>query len=105
VPYFALFYQELVDGYAEKRAAHRDEHLKLAREFHSRGELVLAGALANPLDGALLIFRGPDASVAQRFVNKDPYIRHGLIKRWQIREWAVVIGNAPEQPGTGSRLA
>jgi uncharacterized protein len=105
VPYFALFYQELVDGYTEKRAAHRDEHLKLAREFHSRGELVLAGALANPLDGALLIFRGPDASVAQRFVSKDPYIRNGLIKRWQIREWSVVVGNTPEQTGAGGRLA
>ena len=97
MPYFALFYQEVVDGYVEKRAAHRQEHLTLAREFHSRGELVLAGALANPVDGALLIFRGPDASVVERFVARDPYVQHSLIKRWQIRVWAVVVGNTPEQ--------
>jgi uncharacterized protein len=96
MPYFALFYQELVDGYAEKRAAHRDEHLTLAREFFARGELVLAGALANPMDGALLIFRGQDASVVERFVSRDPYVRNGLIKRYAIREWTVVVGNTPD---------
>jgi uncharacterized protein len=96
MPYFALFYLEVADGYAEKRAAHRQEHLTLAKEFHARGELVLAGALANPMDSALLIFRGPDASVVERFVAHDPYVRNGLIKRWQIREWTVVVGNTPE---------
>jgi uncharacterized protein len=96
MPYFALFYQELVEGYVEKRAAHREEHLTLAKDFFSRGELVLAGALTNPIDGALLVFRGPDASVVERFVARDPYIRNGLIKRWQIREWAVVVGVTPE---------
>ncbi|HUL17073.1 MAG TPA: YciI-like protein [Terriglobales bacterium] len=96
MPYFALFYQEVVDGYVEKRAAHRQKHLELAKEFLSRGELILAGALANPVDGALLIFHGPDASVAERFVARDPYVGNGLIKRWQIREWTVVVGNTPE---------
>jgi uncharacterized protein len=101
--YYALFYQELADGYVERRAAHRDEHLKLAREYQARGELVLAGALANPTDGALLIFHGPDASVAERFASSDPYVRNGLIKRWQIREWSVVVGAAPEQSGAAGR--
>src|SRR5713226_4977817 len=103
MPYYALFYQELADGYVERRAAHRDEHLKLAREYQARGELVLAGALANPVDGALLIFRGPDASVVERFVSSDPYVRNGLIKRWQIREWSVVVGGAAEQSGAAGR--
>ncbi|HUI76222.1 MAG TPA: YciI-like protein [Candidatus Acidoferrum sp.] len=103
MPYFALFYQKLVDGYPEKRAAYREEHLTLAKEFFSRGELVLAGALANPMDGALLIFRGPDASVVERFVARDPYVRNGLIKRWQIREWTVVVGNTPEPPAPAGK--
>jgi uncharacterized protein YciI len=105
VPYFALFYQQLVEDYVEKRAAHRDEHLKLAREFHSRGELLFAGALTNPVDAALLIFRAPDSSVPERFVKMDPYVRNGLVKRWQIREWSVVVGNTPEPMHPSGRLA
>jgi uncharacterized protein len=105
MPYFALFYQELVEDYVAKRAAHRDAHLKLAREFHSHGELLLAGAFANPVDGALLIFRAADASVVEKFVKMDPYVRSGLVKRWQIREWSVVVGNAPDQTPASGRLA
>jgi hypothetical protein len=51
--YYALFYREVVPDFITQRGAYREEHLGLAREAHSRGELVLAGALADPPDGAL----------------------------------------------------
>lgn len=95
MPYFALFYQELADGYVEKRAAHREEHLRLARESYDRGELIFGGALADPLDSALLVFQAPSASVVEAFVKRDPYVRSGLIRRWSIRPWTVVVGNGP----------
>ena len=91
--YYALFYREVVPDFITQRGAYREEHLGLAREAHSRGELVLAGALADPPDGALLIFRGGDETPAQEFVRKDPYVRNGLVKRWEIRAWNVVVGN------------
>jgi uncharacterized protein YciI len=91
--YYALFYREVVPDFVAQRAAYRDEHLGLAREAHSRGELILAGALADPPDGALLVFRGGDETPAQEFVRKDPYVRNGLVKRWEIRPWTVVVGN------------
>jgi uncharacterized protein YciI len=91
--YYALFYREVVPDFVAQRAVYREEHLGLAREAHSRGELVLAGALAEPPDGALLIFRGGDDTAAQEFVRKDPYVRNGLVKRWEIRPWTVVVGN------------
>jgi uncharacterized protein YciI len=91
--YYALFYREVVPDFLTQRGAYREEHLGLAREAHSRGELVLAGALADPPDGALLVFRGGDESAAQEFVRKDPYVRNGLVKRWEIRPWTVVVGN------------
>ena len=91
--YYALFYREVVSDFIAKRAEYREEHLGLAREAHARGELILAGALADPTDGALLVFRTGDPSPVQEFVRKDPYILNGLVKRWEIRPWTVVVGN------------
>ena len=86
-----LFY-DLVDDYVERRAQFRAEHLELARQAQARGELVLAGALAEPADGAVVVFRGesPDAAVA--FAKADPYVKNGLVKAWRVRKWSTVIG-------------
>ena len=92
MPYYALIY-ELVDDYIERRGAFRAEHLKLAAEWHARGELLMGGAFAEPPDKALLIFRSEDRSVPETFVRKDPYVINGLVKSWKVRNWTVVIGN------------
>ena len=91
--YYALFYRELVPDYVARRGLYRDAHLGLAKEAHARGELLLAGALADPVDGALLVFRANDAKAVEEFVRKDPYVLNGLVKRWEIRAWNVVVGN------------
>ena len=99
--YYALFYY-VVDDFVTRRAPHREEHLRLAREAHQRGELLLAGALSDPADRALLIFRAPDVSVVEDFARHDPYVRSGLVSRWEVRTWTVVIGNRPsDTPSTG----
>jgi uncharacterized protein len=89
--YYALFY-EVVDNFVERRAPFREEHLQLADQANRRGELVLAGALAEPADGALIIFRGEGPAVASSFAQNDPYVRNGLVKRWEVRPWTVVVG-------------
>jgi len=94
VSYYALFY-EVVDDFVARRAAFRDDHLRLAREACQRGEIVLAGALAEPADRALLVFNVDDKSKVEAFARKDPYVTNGLVKRWEIRPWNVVIGNEP----------
>jgi uncharacterized protein YciI len=81
----------LVDDYLERRAALREEHLGLARAAHERGELLLAGALPDPYDRALLIWTAP-REVVERFTQNDPYVVHGLVTGWTIREWNVVVG-------------
>ena len=103
MPYFALFY-DVVDDFEERRAPYRETHLRLAQEAHGRGEILLAGALGMPPDRALLIFRASDASIADAFARADPYVVNGLVTRWEIQPWAVVIGNHPEKldPTTGA---
>lgn len=95
--HYLLFYQ-LVDDYLERRPQFREEHLRLAKEAVARGEIVLAGALADPADMAVLLFRGDSPEVAERFAQADPYVRHGLVKRWEVRRWTTVVGQGAAQP-------
>jgi uncharacterized protein len=92
VKHFALMY-DVVDRFVEKRKPHREAHLGLVRAAHARGELVLAGALGDPPDGALLVFRADHADVAERFARADPYVMQGLVTGWRVRPWNVVVGN------------
>jgi uncharacterized protein YciI len=89
--WWVLLY-DVVPDYLERRGEYRDEHLGLATGAHERGELVLAGALADPADGAILVFRGDDASAAEAFAAADPYVRNGLVTSWRVRPWTVVVG-------------
>ncbi len=90
--YYALLY-DVVDDYLERRGQFRDEHLALAAAATARGELVLAGAFADPADSALLVWKVDDRAVVEEFVKADPYVRNGLVTSWRIREWTVVVGN------------
>jgi uncharacterized protein len=90
--HYVLLY-EVRDDYVEKRGQFRDLHLKHARAAYDRGELVLAGALADPVDGAMLIFRGPSAETAEAFAKSDPYVTNGLVAKWRVRKWNTVIGD------------
>jgi len=87
-----LLTYELVDDYLERRDALRSDHLALAQAAHERGDLLLAGALADPADRAVLVFQAEDRSVAEGFATADPYVREGLVTTWEVRPWTVVIG-------------
>jgi uncharacterized protein YciI len=88
--YFALFY-DVVDGFVEKRMQFREEHLRLVREAHASGQIVIAGALGDPPEGALLVFRAPSSVAAEEFARRDPYVRQGLVVGWKVKPWAVVV--------------
>ena len=95
--HFLLLY-DVVDDYVERRAPFRAEHLSLIRKAHDRGELVMAGALADPADGAVLVFRGPSPQPAESFAEADPYVRNGLVTRWRVRPWNTVVGDGATLP-------
>src|SRR6266478_2728327 len=99
--YYALFY-EVVDDFPNRRAPFRQEHLRLANEARERGEIVFAGALAEPADRALIVFYAEDKSKVESFARNDPYVQNGLVKKWEVRLWNVVVGN---EPPTSSAVA
>ena len=99
--YYALIYH-VVEGFAERRLAFREAHLAHARNAANRGELALGGALAEPPDTALIVFRGDSPDAARAFAEKDPYVRSGLVERWEVRPWNVVVGTDAETPNAAA---
>jgi uncharacterized protein len=95
--HFLLFY-ELAPRYLDERGAYRSEHLRLAWEAQKRGEIVLAGALADPADRAIFLFHGQDDRAARAFAEADPYVKAGLVTRWTVRRWTTVVGDAAASP-------
>ena len=89
--HYILFYTT-IDNYIEKRAPFREAHLRLVKETCAKGELLMAGALADPPDGAVLVFKGDSPEIVEKFVSNDPYVINGLISEWHIRKWTVVTG-------------
>lgn len=99
--HFLLIYDVSPD-YLARRGEYRNEHLRLAWDAHARGELLLGGALADPADGAVLLFQGETSEAAERFAQNDPYVANGLVLRWRVRPWTTVVGEwaaSPVRPG------
>ncbi len=82
---------ELVEDYLERRTIFRSEHLELAHAAQERGELLLAGALADPYDRALLVFAAGAEEAAKAFAVADPYVTNGLVSSWTVRQWNEVL--------------
>ena len=95
--HFALMY-DVVDRFVERRAPFREAHLALVREAHAKGLLQYAGPLGDPPDGALLVFRAESAAPVEAFAAADPYVIEGLVTRWRVRPWHIVIGHEPAAP-------
>jgi uncharacterized protein YciI len=90
--HYLLFY-DYVHDYMQRREEFRAEHLALAWKAQERGELVLAGVVADPIDGAVLFFRADSPQPIEAFVASNPYVRNGLVTRWRIRPWNTVVGD------------
>ena len=95
--HYLLIY-DVVDDYVQRRVPLRAAHIRHARRAIERGELVLGGALANPPDGAVLLFRGESPDAARAFAETDPYVLNGLVTKWRVREWTTVVGRDAEVP-------
>jgi uncharacterized protein YciI len=95
--HYLLIY-ELTDNYLDRRGEFRGLHLKLAWAAHKRGDLILGGALGEPVDRAILMFKGESPKVAEDFAKVDPYVVNGLVKTWTVRPWLTVVGDLASNP-------
>lgn len=89
--HYILFYKA-VENYIEKRAAFREEHLKLIEDTYANGDLIMAGALGNPANGGAFIFQSKTPEPAKEFAKNNPYVKNSLITEWNVQPWTVVIG-------------
>ncbi len=95
--HYILFY-DVVSDYITRREKFRSLHLERVRKAYERGELVMAGALADPADGAVLVFRGPSPDAAADFAKTDPYVVNGIVAKWRVRKWTTVVGDGATMP-------
>lgn len=99
--HYLLIY-DLAPDYLEHRGTYRNEHLDLAWKAHQWGELLLGGAVQEPVDTAILLFQGDSSEVAERFAEVDPYVKNGLITNWEVRPWMTVVGEDAASPVNSS---
>lgn len=95
--HYLLFY-ELSDDYMQRRTQFRGIHLEKAWKASERGELILGGALADPVDCSILLFKSDSKDVVEEFARTDPYVTNGIVKKWYVREWTTVVGTAASTP-------
>jgi len=91
--YYILIYHT-ADNYIENRKPYRSKHLQLLEIELKKKHIVLGGALSDPADQAVIIWRVEDKKIIEEFVNNDPYVKNGLISKYEIRSWNIVIGNS-----------
>jgi uncharacterized protein len=101
--HYLLFY-DVVANYAERRAPYRIVHLALLEQSVERGDLLLAGALSDPMDGAVFLFQGSSPQAAEAFAQADPYVQNGLVTSWRVRTWPTVVGPGAATPVTSASL-
>lgn len=95
--HFLLIY-DLAPDYLERRGQFRDEHLHLAWQASERGEIVIAGAMNDPADMAALVFSCDSKEVVEAFARADPYVTHGLVTKYHVRQWNTVVGENAFNP-------
>ena len=82
---YVLFYAS-ADDVLSRAPAHFPAHKARLDEFHSRGDLLMVGTFGDPQEqGSMAIF--PSRAAADAFVEGDPFVLNGVVRRWEIREW------------------
>jgi uncharacterized protein YciI len=95
--HYLLIY-EVASDYLERRAQFRSAHLAVAWQAAERGELVLGGAVGDPVEGSMLLFSTNSPDVPAAFAKSDPYVLNGLVTRWRVAPWMTVAGQQASNP-------
>jgi uncharacterized protein YciI len=86
---YILLYESVPDFMA-RVPAHVEGHRALWKRYHDAGTLLLVGPFTDaPAGGAMGVFTTREA--AESFVSQDPFVKHGIVARFTIREWNEVL--------------
>ena len=91
-PTYLLLTLDYVEDILEKRDPYRAEHIAGAKAQEAAGKCVLAGALQNPTDKGVFVFKDCDEAYVKAFVEGDAYYKAGLVPGYTIRPWMIVVG-------------
>lgn len=84
-----LLKYDYVEGILDKRGPYREEHLGLAKDLVKEGKMLCAGPYSDA-SGALFIFTKSQTDAIE-FVEKDPYVKAGLVPSYEIKQWSVGV--------------
>mmetsp|Transcript_35689 Transcript_35689/g.91103 ORF Transcript_35689/g.91103 Transcript_35689/m.91103 type:complete len:131 (-) Transcript_35689:345-737(-) len=90
-PKYAILTYDYVPDILEKRGPYRAEHLAAAQKLKDEGKLMAAGALLDPVDGAVFLFTDVSVEEAEEFAKNDPYVKAGLVPSWKVRQYMAAI--------------
>lgn len=78
------------------------EHLERSKQLHALGDLVMAGAfLDRPGEPVSTMAVLTTDEAAKAFVLGDPFVRLGLVAKWEIRPWGNMLrGAGGESPAS-----
>jgi uncharacterized protein YciI len=86
---YVLFY-EAADDFMPKVPLHIEAHRALWKQYAEAGTLLMIGPFMDaPAGSAMGIFSTREA--AEAFLAADPFVKHGLVARHRIREWAEAL--------------
>lgn len=85
---YALFYESDPDVVAAKVSEHGMAHRARWAEYLAAGSLLLIGPFSDRT-GALGVFT--TRAAAEEFAAGDPFVIHGVVRNWYIREWMEAI--------------
>ena len=90
---YILLTLDYVENMLEKRGPYREEHINGAKKAFEQGKCAMAGALTDPVDTGVFVFKNVDKEFVENFVKNDAYYKAGLVPKYTIRPWMVVVGN------------
>ena len=104
-PTYLLLTLDYVEDILEKRDPYRAEHIAGAKAQEAAGKCVLAGALQNPTDKGVFVFKDCDEAYVKAFVEGDAYYKAGLVPGYTIRPWMIVVGGVSERRARAVRIS
>lgn len=90
---YILLTLDYVDNMLDKRGPYREEHIAGSQKAFEEGKCAMAGALTDPVDTGVFVFKNVGKEYVENFVQNDAYYKAGLVKNHSIRSWMVVVGN------------